>query len=84
TVPHAHFHIIPRPPLDQMTSSKMSWVMFGRGQRHELNDEDGQKLANQLRIELAKEVTRIKETEGIDLDTDCLEDAANVPRPEKL
>ncbi|KAH8697510.1 HIT-like domain-containing protein [Talaromyces proteolyticus] len=71
-VPHIHFHIIPRPPLGSpgaMTKSP-SWTMFGRGQREELDDEEGEELARRLREELAREVGRVKQEEGIDLDVD--------------
>ncbi|KAF7592762.1 hypothetical protein BBP40_012520 [Aspergillus hancockii] len=41
-VPHAHFHIIPRPSLDPApNAARMSFAMFGRGQREELDDEEG-------------------------------------------
>jgi phosphoribosylformylglycinamidine (FGAM) synthase PurS component len=45
----------------------MSFVMFGRGQRDELEDEEGEALAKALREELAKEVRRVEEREGVDL-----------------
>jgi hypothetical protein len=41
--------------------------MFGKGQREELDDEEGAELANVMRAELALEIQRIQETEGIDL-----------------
>lgn len=44
--------------------------MFGRGQREELDEEEGEKLARLMREELAREVKRIKDEEGIDLDLD--------------
>jgi hypothetical protein len=67
-VPHVHFHVIPRPPLDPTpTAAKMSFVMFGRGQRDELDNEEGETLAKALREELAKEVCRVEEKEGVDL-----------------
>lgn len=44
--------------------------MFGRGQREELDDDEGYETVAQLRAELAKEVVRVKEEEGIDLDLD--------------
>ncbi|RHZ68549.1 uncharacterized protein CDV56_109663 [Aspergillus thermomutatus] len=67
-VPHVHFHVIPRPPLDPApTAAKMSFVMFGRGQRDELDDEEGETLAKALREEMAKEVRRVEESEGVDL-----------------
>ncbi|KAG2419431.1 hypothetical protein HFD88_004227 [Aspergillus terreus] len=60
-VPHVHFHVIPRPPLDPApTAAKASWVMFGRGQRDELEDEEGEALAGLLRAELAREVQRVR------------------------
>lgn len=71
-VPHVHFHIIPRPPLasaDAMAQSP-SWTMFGRGRREDLDDEEGEKLAQLLRKELAREVIRVKQEESIDLDID--------------
>lgn len=44
--------------------------MFGRGQREELDDNEAQETVTQLRVELAREVARVKEVEGIDLDLD--------------
>lgn len=72
-VPHVHFHIIPRPPLADISGAltkSPSWTMFGRGQREDLDDEEGEELARLLREELAKEVARVKDQEGIDLDVD--------------
>ncbi|GAD99369.1 HIT domain protein [Paecilomyces variotii No. 5] len=70
-VPHVHFHIIPRPNTDVVpTGTKTSWVMFGRGQRDDLDDEEGEQLSQAMRAELAKEVIHIRESEGIDLDVD--------------
>ncbi|PGH18552.1 hypothetical protein AJ79_00331 [Helicocarpus griseus UAMH5409] len=70
TVPHVHFHIIPRPPLDTNTPAKGGWMMFGRGQRDSLDDDEAQETVAQLRVELAKEVLRVKEEEGVNLDLD--------------
>lgn len=44
--------------------------MFGRGPRDELDDDEGRVLAKGMREELAREVKRIRETEGVDLDID--------------
>ena len=71
-VPHVHFHIIPRPPIvsaDAMAASP-SWTMFGRGRREDLDDDEGEELARLLREELAREVKRVKQEEGVDLDVD--------------
>ncbi|KAL4920224.1 HIT-like domain-containing protein [Aspergillus aurantiobrunneus] len=68
-VPHVHFHIVPRPPLGAAsTSAKMSFVMFGRGQREDLDDEEAEKLVRVLRGEVAREVARVREVEGIALE----------------
>ncbi|KAL5332927.1 HIT-like domain-containing protein [Aspergillus crustosus] len=68
-VPHVHFHIVPRPPLGAAsTSAKMSFIMFGRGQRDDLDDEEAEELAGFLRREVAREVVRVREVEGIDLE----------------
>ncbi|KAI9034959.1 HIT-like protein, partial [Aspergillus affinis] len=68
-VPHVHFHVIPRPATNAPPSGgNVSFVMFGRGQRDELDDEEGEKLAALLREELAKEVGRVRVEEGVDLD----------------
>lgn len=42
--------------------------MFGRGQRDELDEEEGEELADMIRGELAREVQRIRDVEGVDLD----------------
>ncbi|KAJ5190803.1 Hit family protein 1 [Penicillium cinerascens] len=63
-VPHVHFHIIPRPST---YAAKPGFAMFGKGQREELDDEEGAELAQAMRAELALEVQRIQENEGIDL-----------------
>jgi hypothetical protein len=37
-----------------------SWTMFGRGQRDDLDDEDGAKLAAEMRAALRAEVEKMK------------------------
>lgn len=72
-VPHVHFHIVPRPPLDQPASAnknKTSYIMFGKGQRDELDEEEGEVLAGEIRGELAREVRRVRDVEGVDLEGD--------------
>ncbi|KAJ5086636.1 hypothetical protein NUU61_007943 [Penicillium alfredii] len=64
-VPHVHFHIIPRPATDGV--HQPSFAMFGRGQREELDDDEGDFLAQAMRRELAREVERIRREEGVDL-----------------
>ncbi|CAK96165.1 uncharacterized protein An01g07410, partial [Aspergillus niger] len=65
-VPHVHFHVIPRPPdrpAERKGKAHLSYVMFGRGQREDLDDEEGESLARLLREELAREVQRVKREE---------------------
>ncbi|ESZ97014.1 glycerol dehydrogenase Gcy1 [Sclerotinia borealis F-4128] len=54
-VPHVHFHIIPRPGLTPELRNR-SFTMFGRGQRSELDEEEAEVLAAQLREELGREM----------------------------
>ncbi|KAF2255648.1 HIT-like protein [Trematosphaeria pertusa] len=58
-VPHVHFHIIPRPETMPQIQNK-SWTMFGRGQRDDLDDEDGARIAGEMRRVLRDEVERMK------------------------
>lgn len=73
-VPHVHFHIIPRPGTLPELKNKVStsdiadqcclicqqsWTMFGRGQREELDDDEGKELAREMRRVLRKEVERM-------------------------
>ncbi|KAF1956105.1 HIT-like protein [Byssothecium circinans] len=58
-VPHVHFHIIPRPETRPEIKSR-SWTMFGKGQRDELDDEEGAKLAGEMRSVLREEIARMK------------------------
>ncbi|BFZ54446.1 hypothetical protein PYCC9005_001482 [Savitreella phatthalungensis] len=48
TVPHVHFHLIPRV-------EGARWNAFGRGPRtEELDEEEGERLASDIRTQLAK------------------------------
>lgn len=70
-IPHVHFHIIPRPPLDYKpavstvrasgngyapskipTGLQASYIQFGRGQRHELDEDDATILVKQMREQI--------------------------------
>ena len=57
-VPHVHFHIIPRPPTMPEIKHK-SWTMFGRGQRDDLDDQEGGRMAGEMRRVLRGEVERM-------------------------
>ncbi|PYI32923.1 HIT-like protein, partial [Aspergillus indologenus CBS 114.80] len=68
-VPHVHFHVIPRPDYDSGSGAgRPSFVMFGRGQREELDEEEGEALARALRGQLAREVVHVRTGEGVDLE----------------
>jgi hypothetical protein len=54
-VPHVHFHIIPRPATMPEIRNK-SWTMFGRGQRDDLDDDEGARMAAEMRKALREEV----------------------------
>lgn len=58
-VPHVHFHIIPRPETMPEIKSK-SWTMFGRGQRDELDDDEGARIADEMRRALRDEVEKME------------------------
>ncbi|KAJ4341894.1 hypothetical protein N0V87_001559 [Didymella glomerata] len=60
-VPHVHFHIIPRPATMPEIKSK-SWTMFGRGQRDDLDDEEGAQIASQMRQVLRKEIEKLSQS----------------------
>lgn len=60
-VPHVHFHFIPRYAEGRRRGKigegqLTSWKMFGRGQREDLDDEEGAELAWRLRGELRVEI----------------------------
>lgn len=62
-----HFHIIPRPG-DVPNIEHKSWTVFGKGQREELDEEDAGVLVRRMRGALGREVARVREREGVDLD----------------
>lgn len=53
-VPHMHYHIIPRPEIRAQGRWSEKFTMFGRGQRSDLDPEDGESLAETVREEIAK------------------------------
>lgn len=67
-VPHVHYHIIPRDGNIPNLKAR-SWTMFGRGQREELDDDDGVKIAAAIRKELKQALKEMgdQDVEGSDL-----------------
>ncbi|KAJ6783757.1 hypothetical protein PWT90_03397 [Aphanocladium album] len=53
-VPHLHYHIIPRPEIRAAGKLSSSFTMFGRGQREELDDDEGEALAAAVRKSVAE------------------------------
>lgn len=53
-VPHMHYHVIPRPEIRAQGRWSEKFTMFGRGQRSDLDPEDGEKLAARVREEIGK------------------------------
>ncbi|KAI1504496.1 HIT domain-containing protein [Biscogniauxia marginata] len=52
-VNHVHYHLIPRPEIRASGRFSESFTMFGRGQRHELDDDEAAHLAGELRRNIA-------------------------------
>ncbi|KAI1326427.1 HIT domain-containing protein [Xylariaceae sp. FL0255] len=63
-VNHVHYHLIPRPEIRASGRLSESFTMFGRGQREELDDDEGASLAESIRGEIAaileEEAKRVK------------------------
>lgn len=53
-VPHMHYHVIPRPEIRAQGRWSEKFTMFGRGQRSDLDAEDGELLAGSVRAEVAR------------------------------
>lgn len=52
-VPHMHYHLIPRPDIRARGRYSESFTMFGRGKREELDDDEAEKLAAEIRRQVA-------------------------------
>ncbi|POR34650.1 Nitrilase and fragile histidine triad fusion protein NitFhit [Tolypocladium paradoxum] len=52
-VPHMHFHLIPRPEIRASGRFRESFTMFGRGRREELDDDEAERLAEEVRRQVA-------------------------------
>ncbi|PHH69265.1 hypothetical protein CDD82_7870 [Ophiocordyceps australis] len=63
-VPHMHYHMIPRPEIRASGRFSESFTMFGRGRREELDDDEAEQLAEQLRQNLAAVVRQERELES--------------------
>ncbi|KAF6836379.1 hit domain-containing protein [Colletotrichum plurivorum] len=52
-VMHMHFHLIPRPEIRASGRYSESFTMFGRGRREELDEEEAEHFAKDLRESVA-------------------------------
>jgi hypothetical protein len=69
TVPHSHFHIIPRQvgsseDAADMTDAERKNLVLGEGPRAKLDGAEGERLSKLIKVEVAKEVSRLS-TDGI-------------------
>ncbi|CRK31735.1 Hit family protein 1 like [Verticillium longisporum] len=53
-VMHMHYHLIPRPEIRASGRFSESFTMFGRGKREELDDDEAEVLARDLREAVAE------------------------------
>lgn len=65
-VPHVHYHLIPRPEIRASGRFSESFTMFGRGKREELDDDEAETLAEELRQQIA--VVMQEDSEPLDDD----------------
>jgi diadenosine tetraphosphate (Ap4A) HIT family hydrolase len=63
-VMHMHFHLIPRPDIRARGRYSESFTMFGRGKREELDDDDAERLAQELREHVADVLAEEPQTVG--------------------
>ena len=64
-VPHAHFHIIPRPDIRRQGRWSERFTMFGRGQRSDLDVQEGVQLAEKVRVSLSQVLREEKASDGV-------------------
>jgi diadenosine tetraphosphate (Ap4A) HIT family hydrolase len=71
TVPHVHFHIIPRlgevrNPGD-ITDAERKNIALGEGPRVKLGDEEGTELSGHIKAELVKETQKLKDAGEVEV-----------------
>ena len=64
-MPHAHFHIIPRKGTTEregeMMDAERKNIALGEGPRENLDPEHGEKIALLVKLEVTKEIQRLRE-----------------------
>lgn len=66
TVPHAHFHVIPREGKkrgegEDMTDAERKNIALGEGPREKLGPEEGERVSRLVKAEVQREIERLKE-----------------------
>jgi len=64
TVPHSHFHIVPRSGSDSaaaMTDAERKNLVLGEGPRAKLDAFEGERLSTLIKAEVAKEINRLRD-----------------------
>lgn len=64
TVPHSHFHIIPRLGMPReasdITDAERKNIVLGEGPREKLNTDDGQRISEGIKSALHAEIEKLK------------------------
>ncbi|KAH6705091.1 HIT-like domain-containing protein [Leptodontidium sp. 2 PMI_412] len=64
TVPHSHFHIIPRVGLardaNEITDAERQNIVLGEGPREKLDAEDGKRISRGIKSALKEEIEKLK------------------------
>ncbi len=69
TVPHSHFHIIPRLGIprdaNDITDAERKNIVLGEGPRAKLDAEDGRRIAEGIKAALVDELEKLREAGDI-------------------
>lgn len=64
TVPHSHFHIIPRLGIPRdasdITDAERKNIVLGEGPREKLDAEDGKRISEGIKSALKEEIEKLK------------------------
>jgi diadenosine tetraphosphate (Ap4A) HIT family hydrolase len=63
TVPHTHFHIVPREKIEregEMIDKERGQIALGEGPRAKLDAEEGKIVSELVKVEVKKEIQKLK------------------------
>jgi len=65
TVPHSHFHIVPRITgesrgVDDITDADRRNIALGQGPRIKLGDKEGREISEKIKVKLEEEIANLK------------------------